>query len=41
MLSVTVGKYVVGLMAAGLILQAIWPQLKDFKFFIEVEELKE
>jgi hypothetical protein len=29
------------LMAVGLILQAVWPQLKDFKFFVEVEEVKE
>jgi hypothetical protein len=40
-LSTIVGKYVVGLMAVGLILQAVWPQLKDFKFFVEVEEVKE
>ncbi|MBS7658906.1 MAG: hypothetical protein QW487_07555 [Candidatus Bathyarchaeia archaeon] len=40
-LAVIIGKYVVGLMAAGLTLQAVWPQIKDFKFFIEVEELKE
>jgi hypothetical protein len=40
-LSVIVGKYVVGLMVVGLVLQAVWPQLKDFKLFIEVEEVKE
>ena len=40
-LAVVIGKYAVGLMAVGLILQALWPQLKDFKFFIEVEEVKE
>ncbi|MEM3062362.1 MAG: hypothetical protein QW303_02280 [Nitrososphaerota archaeon] len=37
-LAVLIGKYAVGLMASGLILQLAWPYLKEIEVSIEVEE---